>query len=104
MDSSWGGPVNIGSDVLLTINQLAEMIIEISGKDLTLKHVSGPLGVRGRNSDNRLIEEQLGWRPSALVKDGLRLTYDWIEHQVAKSRAVVPRGPVGNPITAANRE
>lgn len=82
MRSAWSGPVNIGSDEMVTINQLADHIIEIAGKNLTLKHIDGPLGVRGRNSDNRLIEEKLSWRPSRPLKEGLEPTYRWIEKQV----------------------
>jgi nucleoside-diphosphate-sugar epimerase len=89
MRSNYTGPVNIGSDEMLTINQLLEMILEIAGKRLTVKHIDGPLGVRGRNSHNNLIEEKLGWRPTAPLKDGLRKTYPWIEEQVKKSTCVV---------------
>jgi nucleoside-diphosphate-sugar epimerase len=80
--SDWTGPVNIGSDEMVTINQLADMAMEIAGKRLTKKHIHGPLGVRGRNSDNNLIEKQLGWRPSKPLQDGLEKTYHWIEKQV----------------------
>jgi len=80
--SDWTGPVNIGSDEMVTINKLAEMIIGISGKTLTIKNIDGPLGVRGRNSDNRLIETKLGWRPSKPLIDGLKATYQWINGQV----------------------
>lgn len=80
--SDWTGPVNIGSDEMVTIDQLADMVAEISGKKLTKKHIQGPLGVRGRNSDNRLIEEKLGWRARRPLKDGLKKTYQWIEEQV----------------------
>ncbi len=76
------GPVNIGSDEMVSINQLARMIMEFENKKLELKHIEGPLGVRGRNSDNRLIQEKLGWRPSAPLKDGLKKTYDWINQQI----------------------
>ncbi len=82
MESDFAGPVNIGSDEMITINQLAETVIRISGKELSLRHVKGPLGVRGRNSDNRLIQEKLGWRPSRPVEEGLAKTYDWIARQV----------------------
>ena len=85
MRSDWTGPVNIGSDEMVTINQLADMAMEIAGKKLTKKHISGPLGVRGRNSDNILIKEKLGWRPTKLLIDGMRKTYAWIEKQVKKS-------------------
>lgn len=86
MDSDFTGPVNIGSDEMVTINQLAEMAMEIAGKNLTINHIPGPLGVRGRNSDNRLIEQKLGWRPSWPLKKGLKITYDWISEQVANSQ------------------
>ena len=69
--SAWEGPVNIGSSEMVSINQLARMTMEIAGKKLTIKHIPGPLGVRGRNSDNRLIEEKLGWSPSDLLYQGL---------------------------------
>ena len=62
--SDWAGPVNIGSDEMVSINQLAQMIMDISGKNVSIKHIPGPLGVRGRNSDNRLYEEKLNWRVS----------------------------------------
>lgn len=80
--SDWPGPVNIGSDEMVSINQLADMVMDISGKRLTKKHIEGPLGVRGRNSDNNLIEQKLGWRPNRLLKEGLEKTYSWIEDQV----------------------
>lgn len=78
MDSNFPGPVNIGSEEMVTINQLAEMVIGISGKKLTLKHIPGPLGVRGRNSDNRLIREKLNWAPCRPLVEGLEKTYQWI--------------------------
>ena len=84
MRSDWTGPVNIGSDEMVTINQLAEMAMEIAGKKLTKKHIPGPLGVRGRNSDNRLIHEKLSWRPTKPLRDGLAKTYAWIEEEVQK--------------------
>ena len=80
--SDWTGPVNIGSEEMVTINQLAQMVMEIAGKKLSINHVPGPLGVRGRNSDNRLIYEKLGWKPSRPLVEGLRKTYAWIEEQV----------------------
>lgn len=82
--SDWTGPVNIGSDEMVTINQLADMAAEIGGKRLTKRHVPGPLGVRGRNSDNRLIERMLGWRPVQPLREGLARTYKWIEEQVRR--------------------
>ncbi|HVO28646.1 MAG TPA: NAD-dependent epimerase/dehydratase family protein [Candidatus Paceibacterota bacterium] len=84
MQSDFTGPVNIGSDEMVTINQLVEMAMKIARKKLSIKHVSGPLGVRGRNSDNRLIKEMLGWAPSAKLEDGMRKTYAWVSEQVAE--------------------
>lgn len=84
--SDWVGPVNIGSDEMIAINQLAEMIIGISGKKVTIKHISGPLGVRGRNSDNRLIEQKLGWRPSHPLIEGIRKTYAWVSQQALANK------------------
>jgi nucleoside-diphosphate-sugar epimerase len=86
MDSNFTGPVNIGSEEMVTINQLAELAMEIAGKKLKLKHISGPLGVRGRNSDNGLIKEKLGWAPSMPLKEGLTKTYQWIHQQVQKMK------------------
>jgi GDP-D-mannose 3', 5'-epimerase len=83
--SDWTGPVNIGSDEMVSINQLADMAMEIAGKKLTKKHITGPLGVRGRNSDNYLIEKKLGWRQSWPLMKGLEKTYVWIEEQVKKT-------------------
>ena len=84
MDSDFTGPVNIGSEEMVTINQLAEMIMDIAGKKLTIKHIPGPLGVRGRNSDNKLIKEKLGWKPNYPLKKGLEKTYKWVEEQIAE--------------------
>ena len=81
MQSDFTGPVNIGSEEMVTINQLAEMAMRVGNKKLSLRHISGPLGVRGRNSDNHLIKEKLGWAPSAKLEDGLRATYAWITEQ-----------------------
>jgi GDP-D-mannose 3',5'-epimerase len=82
VDSGFTGPVNIGSEEMVTINHLAKMVMDIAGKRLSIRHVDGPLGVRGRNSDNRLIREKLGWAPSAPLCAGLEKTYAWIEAQV----------------------
>jgi nucleoside-diphosphate-sugar epimerase len=80
--SGWPGPVNIGSDEMVSINQLAQMVMDIAGKNLSINNIPGPLGVRGRNSDNQLISERLGWRPSRPLLEGLEKTYAWIERQV----------------------
>jgi len=82
--SDWLGPVNIGSDEMVTINQLASMIASIAGKEISINHISGPQGVRGRNSDNRLYEKKLGWRVSEPLIRGLERTYPWIQKQVAE--------------------
>ncbi len=89
MESNFTGPVNIGSEEMVTINQLAALAALIAGKSLSIRHITGPLGVRGRNSDNRLIQEKLGWQPSEPLRRGLELTYRWIEEQVAKSAGVL---------------
>ncbi|MEK7376823.1 MAG: NAD-dependent epimerase/dehydratase family protein [Candidatus Margulisiibacteriota bacterium] len=86
MDSNFAGPVNIGSEEMVTIDQLSEMVMEIAGKKLTKKHIKGPLGVRGRNSDNRLIREKLNWAPNKPLKDGLSKTFAWINEQVIKTK------------------
>lgn len=83
MQSDHPGPLNLGSDEMITINGLANLVLDISGKrDVTLEHVDGPQGVRGRNSDNTRLREVLGWEPSTLLKDGLVPTYRWIESMV----------------------
>jgi nucleoside-diphosphate-sugar epimerase len=78
-------PVNIGSEEMVTINQLAGVIAEVAGKRISLNHVPGPTGVRGRNSDNRLIKELLGWAPSQPLRTGLEKSYAWIEQQVMRN-------------------
>lgn len=83
--SKFEGPLNIGSNEMVTINQLVDIVSEISGKSVFRKHILGPTGVRGRNSDNRLIEKNLGWKPSLPLRHGLEITYDWIESQVKNS-------------------
>jgi len=87
MESGFEGPVNIGSEEMVSINRLAEMTMEMAGKRLSIRHIPGPLGVRGRNSDNRLIYDRLGWRPSAPLADGLKVTYQWIAEQLRNSPA-----------------
>lgn len=82
MRSGFAGPVNIGSEEMITIDGLADLIMQVAGKQVAKRHVPGPLGVRGRNSDNRLIRRKLGWAPSQPLIRGLELTYAWIEQQV----------------------
>ncbi|MFC2158568.1 NAD-dependent epimerase/dehydratase family protein, partial [Acidobacteriota bacterium] len=88
VDSDFLGPVNIGSEEMVSINQLADMVMEIAGKNLTIKHIPGPLGVRGRNSDNALFREKIGWEVSQPLREGLKKTFPWIKEQVEKSRKV----------------
>jgi len=82
MDSNFIGPVNIGSEEMISINNLAKMVIDISGKKVTIKNISGPLGVRGRNSDNNLIKERLNWAPKLSLRTGMEKTYQWILSQI----------------------
>jgi nucleoside-diphosphate-sugar epimerase len=84
MRSDFEGPVNIGSEEMITINQLAQYAIDISGKNITIKNIDGPTGVRGRNSDNKLIQEKLGWSPNYPLYNGLTETFEWIDKQVNK--------------------
>lgn len=84
MESDFAGPVNIGSDEMVTLNELASLVMGIAGKALTIRHIPGPLGVRGRTSDNRLIETRIGWRPSKPLRAGLAETYEWIAGQVLR--------------------
>jgi len=88
MASDFTGPVNVGSEEMISINGLARLIMDIAGKNLGIRHIPGPLGVRGRNSDNRLIRERLGWAPDRPLREGLEKTYDWVAAQVAASRAI----------------
>ena len=82
--SNWAGPVNIGSEEMVSINKLAEMIMKIANKKLKINHIKGPLGVRGRNSDNRLIKEKLNWSPKLPLISGLEKTYHWIYDQTKR--------------------
>ena len=82
MLSDWTGPVNIGSEEMVSINKLAKMVMDIAGKTLSINHIPGPLGVRGRNSDNKLIAKKLNWAPSYSLKKGLEKTYSWVAEQV----------------------
>jgi nucleoside-diphosphate-sugar epimerase len=80
--SNFEGPINIGSDEMIAINDLAKMIINISGKDIKVRNISGPTGVRGRNSDNNLIRQCLAWAPSQPLRAGMEKTYAWIEERL----------------------
>jgi nucleoside-diphosphate-sugar epimerase len=84
MESDFVGPVNIGSDEMVTINDLVKYVIDISSKEVYVKHIDGPTGVRGRNSDNTLIKEKLNWSPKQPLYDGLIKTYNWINKEIIK--------------------
>jgi nucleoside-diphosphate-sugar epimerase len=105
MSSSVREPINIGSSEMVSINQLVRMTMEIAGKQLRIQHIAGPQGVRGRTSDNRLIERALGWRPSAPLRVGLERTYRWVRDQVAatghSSRPSLPATP---PVLASGHD
>jgi nucleoside-diphosphate-sugar epimerase len=95
MESGFTGPVNIGSEEMVTINRLAGMVMSAAGKHVAVRHIDGPTGVRGRNSDNRLIRERLGWAPSRPLRDGLEITYAWISKQVDELKS--PAGILAAP-------
>lgn len=82
--SNFTGPVNIGSEEMISINELAKMAIAISGKHISIRNVDGPIGVRGRNSDNKLIKEKLDWTPTQSLKKGMEQTYKWISGEIKK--------------------
>ncbi len=82
MNSDFTGPVNIGSEEMIAINDLVKMVAKVAGKVIRIKNVPGPTGVRGRNSDNRLIKEKLNWAPSQPLVEGISKTYEWINGQI----------------------
>lgn len=84
MRSSFREPLNLGQDRMVTINELAHMVADIAGVKVTLKHIEGPMGVRGRNSDNTLLKKTLKWTPKISLEKGLAKTYEWIEKEVQK--------------------
>jgi nucleoside-diphosphate-sugar epimerase len=86
MRSDFIGPVNIGSEEMVSINGFAKMIIDISGKNIGISNISGPVGVNGRNSDNKLIAEKLSWQPSLPLINGLKQTYEWINNQLNNTK------------------
>lgn len=85
MRSDFEGPVNIGSEEMVTINALVDLVADVAGKRIFKNHIPGPTGVRGRNSDNRLIEHRLHWKPSEPLRRGIEQTYKWIEQQVRRN-------------------
>ncbi|MCL4251266.1 MAG: NAD-dependent epimerase/dehydratase family protein [Anaerolineae bacterium] len=90
MRSDYREPLNLGQDRMVTINELADMVAEIAGIEITKRHIPGPQGVRGRNSDNTRLREVLGWEPQVSLEDGMRRTYEWIEDEV-RAKMGMPR-------------
>jgi GDP-D-mannose 3',5'-epimerase len=84
MNSDYSYPINIGSEEMVSINQLVEIVATIADKKISIKHIDGPLGVRGRNSDNELIKEILDWDYKFNLEEGIKETYLWIEKQIIK--------------------
>ena len=84
MDSDFLEPVNIGSEEMVTINQLVDTAAKVAGKKIQKNHIDGPLGVRGRNSNNDLIREKLGWDYEQSLEEGIRKTYEWIKYQTVR--------------------
>jgi nucleoside-diphosphate-sugar epimerase len=97
MQSAHGEPLNLGQDRLISINQLADLVAAIAGVTITIKHIPGPEGVRGRNSDNTRLRQVLGWEPQVSLEQGLSTTYIWIERQVSRriSQLTTPLVPPG---------
>jgi nucleoside-diphosphate-sugar epimerase len=92
MRSDYPDPLNLGQDRMVTINQLADIVAEVAGIRISKKHIDGPQGVRGRNSDNTRLREVLKWEPEISLEDGLARTYSWIEEQVARAASVSTAG------------
>jgi nucleoside-diphosphate-sugar epimerase len=85
MESDFKGPLNIGSEEMISMNDFMKMVIKISGKKLTIKNKDfHGVGVRGRNSDNNLIREKLNWEPVFSLENGIKITYDWINNELNK--------------------
>ena len=80
-------PLNLGTDEMISMNDFAVLAMGFAGKNLPIKHIPGPEGVRGRNSDNTMIKEKLGWAPSISLHDGIKITYEWIKSQVEEEAA-----------------
>jgi GDP-D-mannose 3', 5'-epimerase len=87
MRSDWTDPLNLGQDRMISINGLADLVAEVAGVEIAKNHIPGPVGVRGRNSDNSLLRDVLHWEPQITLEDGLARTYAWIEQQVAAALA-----------------
>jgi len=87
MKSNWDGPTNIGSDEMISMNDMVHLISKFDNKNLSIKHIAGPEGVRGRNSDNSLIKEKLHWTPPTSLEAGLRKLYFWMKREIEKDKA-----------------
>ena len=85
MSSNYQEPVNIGSDEMISINELVNMISSYSNKEIIIEHIDGPTGVRCRNSDNKLIYSKIGWEPTMGLEEGIKKTYDWIKNVYSKT-------------------
>ncbi len=85
MDSDYSKPINIGSSEIISINNLVKMVSQFDNKNITIKHIDGPLGVRGRTSDNTLIENVLGWKPDYPLEKGMLKTYEWIKKETSNN-------------------
>jgi len=101
MESGYQEPINLGRDEMISIDDLAYLISKIAGYEIEIRHVSGPQGVRGRNSDNELCRKVLGWEPGITLEQGLRSTYAWIEQQVRGSAAELEAGETKADVLAA---
>jgi GDP-D-mannose 3',5'-epimerase len=87
MLSDCAEPLNLGTDEMVDMNEFARIAMSFAGKDLPIKNIPGPMGVRGRNSDNTMIKDRLGWAPSISIRSGLKVTYDWIDAQVQAEKS-----------------
>ncbi len=96
MRSDFGEPINLGQDRIISINELAELIADIAGISIEKKHIDGPQGVRGRNSNNDLLKKTLNWEPQISLEEGLKITYDWIESQVRESKEIKEKTAANN--------
>jgi len=103
MRSDYNKPLNIGSDEMVSMNQLAEIALGFEDKKVPIRHIPGPEGVRGRNSDNTLIKQVLGWAPNTPVADGLKRVYFWIKNQIEEEKKAGIEGSYGSSIVVAAR-
>ena len=100
MQSDFIGPVNIGSEEMVSINELVDVAARVAGKTVETIHVDGPLGVRGRNSNNATIRSKLGWDYSLSLEDGIKSTYAWVEQQINSQKKITEESARGSSTTA----